>query len=454
MNQAEFARAVPDLRDLPGLDGGHLGRADARRPAEQRARLRRGAREDDQGADLGDRGRARAATRRSPYATCSTDPATQCRERLGQMRLGLLVAACLLRRELHQQRRAPPRRPRRRRRTLVGAVLVERPSTGPRAVRGLADVSRRPDAQRGVDRRCRAASGPLRVVRRTRSRRRGLRLADRRGGVTIVGHRAQHGLRARPRPAASCWKRNLGDPSPAGERPCGNIDPLGHHRHAGLRRGHGRCSSRPNYGGPPRHELVALDAPTGTVAGGSSVDLPGVETRRHAGAGRARRSPVGGCGCPSAAWPATAALTRAASSASGSDGTGDPVAYTVPTTREAGIWTPPGPSVDPTGRLFVAVGNGECRAGRPVRLQRLGARDRRRTGALRRLVLTAQLGRPTTHGDLDLGSQGPAFVGHWVFIAGKSGTAYVLRRGASRRHRRRGEQRPVCTSFGGTPVAR
>ena len=38
--------------------------------------------------------------------------------------------------------------------------------------------------------------------------------------------------------------------------------------------------------------------------------------------------------------------------------------------------------------------------------------------------------------DKDLGSQGPAIVGQWIFQAGKSGTAYVLRRSASRRNRR------------------
>ena len=48
----------PDLRDVPGLDGGHLEGAHARRPAAQRPRLRGRARADDHRADLGDRRRA------------------------------------------------------------------------------------------------------------------------------------------------------------------------------------------------------------------------------------------------------------------------------------------------------------------------------------------------------------------------------------------------------------
>jgi hypothetical protein len=53
--------------------------------------------------------------------------------------------------------------------------------------------------------------------------------------------------------------------------------------------------------------------------------------------------------------------------------------------------------------------------------------------------------------DLDLGSQGPALIGKWVFAAGKSGTAYVLRRSlggvGGQVH-----QKSVCRSFGGTAV--
>jgi hypothetical protein len=57
--------------------------------------------------------------------------------------------------------------------------------------------------------------------------------------------------------------------------------------------------------------------------------------------------------------------------------------------------------------------------------------------------------------DQDLGSQGPALVGKWIFIAGKSGTAYVLVHGRTGGLGGIGGQvssARVCESFGGTAV--
>jgi outer membrane protein assembly factor BamB len=66
---------------------------------------------------------------------------------------------------------------------------------------------------------------------------------------------------------------------------------------------------------------------------------------------------------------------------------------------------------------------------------------------------------PTTwatdnEGDLDLGSQGPALVGKWIFSAGKSGTGYVLRRADLGGIGGEVSQAKVCASFGGTAVVR
>ncbi|PZS18812.1 MAG: hypothetical protein DLM57_05470 [Pseudonocardiales bacterium] len=55
--------------------------------------------------------------------------------------------------------------------------------------------------------------------------------------------------------------------------------------------------------------------------------------------------------------------------------------------------------------------------------------------------------------DLDLGSQGPALVGKWIFIAGKSGTAYVLRSAALGGIGGQVSSAALCRSFGGTAVA-
>lgn len=103
-------------------------------------------------------------------------------------------------------------------------------------------------------------------------------------------------------------------------------------------------------------------------------------------------------------------------------GDGKPVAFTVPTSREGGIWTPPGPTVL-DGDLLVVVGNGASTD---------GSYDH--SDSVLRLHGTSIVDSfsPTTWAsdnaaDLDLGSQGPTLVqGRWVFQAGKSGTAYVL----------------------------
>ena len=128
-------------------------------------------------------------------------------------------------------------------------------------------------------------------------------------------------------------------------------------------------------------------------------------------------------------------------------GNGEPISYTVPTTREAGIWTPPGPTV-----LAAPAGScGQRRVGRrPLRLQRLGVRSGRRPPG--RLVLAAHWAGDNAT-DLDLRSQGPAVVNQrWVFIAGKSGTGYVLdlnRLGGIGGQVWQGD---TCRSFGGTAV--
>ena len=97
-------------------------------------------------------------------------------------------------------------------------------------------------------------------------------------GLTIVATE-QDTVYAFDRSYRQVWKRSLGSPSPAQERQCGDIDPLG-------------ITGTPVYdastdhvfvvaelGGSVRHELFALDAGSGRVAWSRSVDLPGVSAR-------------------------------------------------------------------------------------------------------------------------------------------------------------------------------
>jgi hypothetical protein len=134
------------------------------------------------------------------------------------------------------------------------------------------------------------------------------------------------------------------------------------------------------------------------------------------------------------------------------DGSGSPIAYTVPTTREAGIWAPPGASVDLAGHLLVAVGNGESGVGDPYDYSDSVLSIDPSTA---RLVdsFSPTAWATDNDGDLDLGSQGPALVGStWVFIAGKSGTGYVLRQGKLGGIGSQVSDLNMCASFGGTAV--
>jgi hypothetical protein len=122
----------------------------------------------------------------------------------------------------------------------------------------------------------------------------------------------------------------------------------------------------------------------------------------------------------------------------------------VPTAREGAVWTPPGPSLDPAGHLYISVGNGASVSGDPYD----------HTDSVLELNTNAKLldsFSPTSWAndnahDLDLGSQGPALVGHWIFIAGKSGTAYVLRQGRLGGIGGEVSHASLCESFGGTAV--
>jgi hypothetical protein len=247
------------------------------------------------------------------------------------------------------------------------------------------------------------------------------------------------------------WKRHLGAPSPQSQRPCGNIDPLGITGTPVYDSANNSVYVAPEYSGnPPRHELVSLNFATGAVKWHKSIDFAGVDQRamQQRGALIAVGSriwvPFGGLAGDCGNYKGrVVGLLR-------TDGTA-PRSFTVPTTREAGIWTPPGPTADVAGNIFVSVGNGESGVGDPYdysdSVLRLG------TDAKRHDSFSPTTWASDNAADLDLGAQGPAIVGSWIFIAGKSGTAYVLRRsqlgGIGGQVSSRAN---LCRSYGGAAV--
>lgn len=243
------------------------------------------------------------------------------------------------------------------------------------------------------------------------------------------------------------WERQLGSPSPASERPCGNIDPLGITGTPIV--ANGTVYVAPELTDPVRHELVALDLDTGAVKWRRTIDLPGTETVAMQERGALAISggrvwvPFGGLNGDCGGYKGRVVGVKL-------DGSGPAIAYTVPTTREGGIWAPPGPTVDRTGDLLVAVGNGESGVG--DRYDHSDSVLRLGTDATLRDSFSPKSWPSDNDADLDLGSQGPALVGRWVFQAGKSSTAYVLNRDQLGRIGGEVSSAQVCASYGGTAV--
>ena len=247
------------------------------------------------------------------------------------------------------------------------------------------------------------------------------------------------------------WSRHLGTPVPQSELPCGDIDPSG-------------ITGTPAYDyrtntvvvvslldNPIRHVAWGLDPLTGAVRWSRTVDVPnttGIDptAMQQRGAlivyGRYVYISYGGLAGDCSAYrgsvigvdldaPTTAALWQ----------------YTVPTTREAGIWAAGGPTAAQPGGLFVAVGNGATAA--------TGSYDD--SDSILRLYnqkladsFSPSVWRTDNADDLDLGSMSPAPIGSWVFAAGKNGTAYVLHADQLGGIGGQAWQGSLCRAFGGS----
>jgi hypothetical protein len=243
------------------------------------------------------------------------------------------------------------------------------------------------------------------------------------------------------------WQQHLGSPAPRSQLPCGNVDPLGITGTPVFRDGIVYVTAE--YGGPPRHELVALSAADGSIRWRAGLPLPGADPK--AMQQRGALTVAGG-----RVWVPFGGLFGDCGTYLGRvvgvplSGSGDPISWVVPTTREGGIWTPPGPAVDDTGAMFVSVGNGESTGGQYDGSDSVVTID---PATAKRLDFFAPASWALDNArDADLGSQGPALVGPWVFIAGKSGVGYVLRRSALGGLAGQVSSAEVCRSFGGTAV--
>ncbi|MHB8674432.1 MAG: outer membrane protein assembly factor BamB family protein [Candidatus Limnocylindrales bacterium] len=240
------------------------------------------------------------------------------------------------------------------------------------------------------------------------------------------------------------WRRHLGTPVPLSDLPCGNIDPLG-------------ITSTPVYDpttatlfvvaevSGPSHVLFALDAANGAVRWSRIVDLPGDDPRTH----QQRAALALGNGYVYIGFGGLAGdcgQYRGKVVGVPLTGQGATIAYRVPVAREGAVWAPGGPVLDGDGNLYVSVGNGSSTSTYDGSDSVLELSP---TLRLRSFFAPTTWAQDNTR-DADLGSLSPVLVpGGWVFIAGKSGTGYLLRQGNLGGIGGQVSSAEVCAAFGG-----
>jgi len=242
------------------------------------------------------------------------------------------------------------------------------------------------------------------------------------------------------------WRTHVADPIAASALPCGDIDPLG-------------------ITGTPAYDASSgLVLAVGETAGGHHV-LAGVRLDTGALAFSRTLDPLSGATIASqqrgALLIANSRVYVAYGGLAGdcgqyigqvvsvaSDGNGTPIGYAVPTSREGGIWAPPGPVADIDGTVLIAVGNG----GSNTAYDGSDSVTRLSPTLSRLDIFAPSTWAADNNADLDLGSMSPVLVGGRVLAAGKRGTAYLL--SATHFGGVGGElqQATVCKPFGGAAV--
>jgi outer membrane protein assembly factor BamB len=234
---------------------------------------------------------------------------------------------------------------------------------------------------------------------------------------------------------------------------CGNIDPLGITGTPVYDPATGRvfAVAETLVNGAVQHQLVSINATTGQIVGRRAVvpprGNPAAHQQRGALAlisGHVIVVPFGGLAGDCGDYIGSVVTTR-------TDLSGPQGSYAIPTSREAGMWTPPGPTVLPDGSLLVADGNGASTAGAydgSDSVVHLSA-------SLRVLDLFAPASWAADNAaDLDLGSAGPALTSNgYVVQSGKRGIVYVLRVGHLGGIGGQVSSAAGCAAFGGAAVS-
>lgn len=243
------------------------------------------------------------------------------------------------------------------------------------------------------------------------------------GGALIAATENDSVYGLNPRTGKQLWRTHLGTPQNQSQLPCGDINPLG-------------ITGTPAYdattgsvfvvaeteGG--HHTLWALNASNGHPRWHRSTDvLPNrdrsAEQQRSAllvADGRIITSYGGLAGdCANYVGYLTSTSTT---------GKGSTTHYAVPTSREAGMWSPAGPVIGQDGNVYVASGNGAELNGT---WDKSDSVTELKPISMRRVAVFAPSTWPEDNAeDLDLGSSSPVPVDGRIVIAGKRGVVYLL----------------------------
>jgi outer membrane protein assembly factor BamB len=250
------------------------------------------------------------------------------------------------------------------------------------------------------------------------------------------------------------WKTTVGTPVPLSDLPCGDIDPLGITGTPVYDPATGLVYAVAEVESPTAnraaHILVGVDAMRGQIRVRRAIDPAG--TYPQADQERGALALYGGLVyVPFGGLAGDCGEYRGLIVASRDDGSGQLVTFRVPTRRQGGIWTPPGPVLDANGNIYVAVGNGSATS---------GAWDH--TDSVLRLSPALQLEdgfapvswpNDNSH-DLDLGSMAPVLLADGLIYAdGKSGYGYLLQADHLGGVGGQLQTLAVCRAFGGAAVS-